>query len=200
VNPARRAGLALGLGILLGCSRTTPADRQYATGIVAARAQKDAIFRTDSGPLTSEQRGAFKGLRYFAPDPGWRCEARLELAARADTLGFPTSKQTFDPYVRVGRLQFEHRGQALALTLYRSVEGGQWFLPFRDRTSGGDTYGAGRYLDVEPQPDGRVRLDFNRAYNPYCAYNTGWICPLPPPENTLDVAVRAGEKGFDAGH
>jgi len=75
-------------------------------------------------------------------------------------------------------------------------QGDELFIPFRDATSGKDTYGAGRYVEAEPLGKGRYLLDFNRAYNPYCAYNDDWRCPLPPAENWLTVAIRAGEKSF----
>ena len=82
--------------------------------------------------------------------------------------------------------------------MYASEDMDELFVPFRDATSGKETYGAGRYLEVEsPGPDGRVRVDFNAAYNPYCAYNPDWSCPIPPGENWLSVPIRAGEKTFE---
>jgi uncharacterized protein (DUF1684 family) len=75
----------------------------------------------------------------------------------------------------------------------------EYFLPFRDRTSGHETYGAGRYVEVAPARDGRVVVDFNYAYNPNCAYSPDWSCPLPPPENWLKVPLEAGEKNFEGG-
>ena len=79
------------------------------------------------------------------------------------------------------------------LTLYKDTDGADFFLPFADATSGNETYGAGRYLDVESLPDGRLLVDFNYSYNPYCAYNANWRCPLTPSENRIKVAIRAGE-------
>jgi uncharacterized protein (DUF1684 family) len=88
-------------------------------------------------------------------------------------------------------------GRPTRITLFTSPEMHELFLPFRDATSGRETYGAGRYLEVDPpDADGRVVVDFNLAYNPYCAYNPDWSCPIPPGENWLDVPIRAGERTF----
>jgi uncharacterized protein (DUF1684 family) len=78
--------------------------------------------------------------------------------------------------------------------------GGGLFLPFGDATNGTQTYAGGRYVDLRELSDGRLRLDFNRAYNPYCAYNARWVCPLPPAQNRMAVAVRAGERSYPYGH
>ncbi len=88
---------------------------------------------------------------------------------------------------------FEVDGEPVSLALYDTGHPG-YFLPFRDRTSGSETYGAGRYLDIEPSDDGTATIDFNEAYNPFCAYNDAYACPLPPPENWLQVRIEAGER------
>ena len=100
-------------------------------------------------------------------------------------------------YTRAGILRFAVDGQPAQLTLFAQEDQHELFVPFRDSTSGKDSYPAGRYLEVEP-PDasGQVSVDFNLAYNPYCAYNPEYSCPLPPVENWLKVPIRAGEKTF----
>ncbi len=95
---------------------------------------------------------------------------------------------------RAGTLTLELQGRAATLVAYD--QGGELFVPFRDVTSGGETYGAGRYVEAHPLGGDRYELDFNTAYNPYCAYNENWSCPLPPRSNWLDVATRAGERAF----
>ena len=97
-------------------------------------------------------------------------------------------------YQRFGRIHFNMEGQLAELTIYTS-DGG-YFLPFVDSLANQETYGAGRYLEPEPLGDGRFAIDFNYAYNPYCAYNDAWSCPLTPFDNRLKVAIRAGEKLF----
>ena len=108
-----------------------------------------------------------------------------------------TSSGDARAYLRYGRLRFTLDGQDVALTLYADVDSGAFFLPFVDALRGRETYGAGRYLDPEPLADGQFLVDFNLAYNPYCAYNDDWSCPLTPVENWLPVPIRAGEKLLD---
>jgi uncharacterized protein (DUF1684 family) len=97
-------------------------------------------------------------------------------------------------YVRFGRFKFSVDGQEAELTIYETEQG--YFLPFVDSLAGTETYPAGRYLDPEPLTGNRFLVDFNLAYNPYCAYNEAWSCPLTPFENRLKVPIRAGEKLF----
>lgn len=98
-------------------------------------------------------------------------------------------------YERFCRFKFQVEGQEVWLTIYHNENG--YFLPFADALAGKETYGAGRYLEPKELPEGRFAVDFNLAYNPYCAYNDRWSCPITPPENRLKVAIRAGEKIFE---
>ena len=108
----------------------------------------------------------------------------------------PTTTGEVRAYRRSGKVSFEVDGEPATLTLYTTPHGNGWFVPFRDATSGTETYGAGRYLDLERTGDGSVMLDFNLAYNPYCAYDQRYSCPLPPVENWLQVPIRAGERNY----
>lgn len=164
------------------------------------RADKDAFFRDDPrSPLTDEQRARFEGLSYFPEEPAFAIEGRLELQGvdRDEPIVMQTSTGGEQTYRRAGVVRFEVDGQPAQVTLYVSPGMHELFLPFRDATSGKETYGAGRYLEVDtPGDDGRVLVDFNDAYNPYCAYNPNWSCPIPPGENWLSVPIPAGEKTF----
>lgn len=165
------------------------------TELERLRQMKDAFFaRGADSPLTPEQRAAFGGLRYFPIDPDLRFELALERAER----GEPEEIQTSDGQVRLlpraGVLRFTLEGREVALAAY--AQGDDLFVPFRDATSGAETYGAGRYVEAHPLGDDRYLLDLNTAYNPYCAYNPNWSCPLPPRENWLDLPIRAGELAF----
>ena len=100
------------------------------------------------------------------------------------------------PYRVAFRVHLVRQDIPFTLTVFRSGEDPSLFLPFQDATTGRDTYGVGRYVYVEPGPDGKVVVDFNTAYNPYCAYNDRWACPLVPPENRVPLAVTAGEKKY----
>jgi uncharacterized protein len=179
-----------------GCDRHGPHERAAIAALMRQRTEKDAELRAESGPLLPEQRMRFQGLAYYPPRLDLVFEVTLESSAQPDTLHFVTSQNTYDRFVRLGVFRFEFGGRERTLTLFQSVENGGLFLPFTDLTSGDTTYGAGRYLNPEPLGNRRYRLDFNRAYNPYCAYNARWICPVPPPENHLDLRIEAGERNF----
>lgn len=158
------------------------------------RQRKDEFFRTgEHSPLPTEELDSFKGLNYYPENTGLRFEVPLEKTAEEE-FEFETSTGEKKTYRKVGQLKFEVGGKPAQLTLYQA-ESGSYFLPFRDATSGKESYGAGRYVEVEDK-DGKIELDFNFAYNPYCAYNEGYSCPLPPPENWLKVPIAAGEKKF----
>lgn len=160
------------------------------------RAAKDRFFKEHPhSPLTGAQREAFQGLRYFPEQPALRLALPVEPLAERSTLEMQTSTGDTQVYRRLGRLRFTIDGQEATLTLFADEAGGL-FLPFADALAGRETYGAGRYLEPEPLGDGRVLVDFNLAYNPYCAYNDDWSCPITPPENRLKVAIRAGEQLF----
>jgi uncharacterized protein (DUF1684 family) len=164
--------------------------------LAAFRTARDRFFKEHpQSPLTPEQRDSFAGLRYFPENPALRLALPVELFERPSTIVVQTSTGDAQSYRRLGRLHFTVDAQELSLTLFADEAGGL-FLPFADALAGGETYGAGRYLEPEPLGDGRVLVDFNLAYNPYCAYNDDWSCPITPPENRLAVAIRAGEQVF----
>ena len=159
------------------------------------RAQKDEFFqRHPQSPLTPEQRHGFVGLQYFPENENLRLEVQVEPAQDGEPMEMQTSTGGVQTYVRHGRFRFQVDGKEAELTIFRNEHG--YFLPFVDSLSGKETYPAGRYLEPEALPGGRFFVDFNLAYNPYCAYNEMWSCPITPPENRLKIPVRAGEKLF----
>jgi len=174
------------------------------------RQGRDDLFRTHpQSPLSDEARARFKGVAYFDPDPRFRVTTRLEPAEAGEPLVIDTGGDDgIITYRRAGWLRFHLGGKDCRLTVFSLVGyGGGLFVPFRDGTSGGETYGGGRYLfDTVKNTDGLsleiragspdVTIDFNFAYNPSCAYDARWACPLAPRENWLPVPVRAGEKVF----
>ncbi len=165
------------------------------------RRDKDAWFRTaQESPLPEGARATFAGLRYYAEAPELGFDVAPEPFDEREVIEMETSRGDAARYERWARVRFAVDGEAHALTVFRSMTTGGLFLPFQDANAGGETYGAGRYLELPELGDGRVRLDFNYAYNPYCAYDECWSCPLPPAENRLAVAIRAGERAYEAAH
>lgn len=161
------------------------------------RAAKDEFFASHSqSPLTSEQQAGFKGLVYFPENAALRLKLRLEEFPVKDEIRVQTSTGEVQAYRRQGRFRFTVEGRDAELTLYMGENG--LFLPFVDSLAGKETYPAGRYLEPEALEGGHYMVDFNLAYNPYCAYNDRWSCPLTPFENRLKVPIRAGEKLYHA--
>ncbi|HXF84618.1 MAG TPA: DUF1684 domain-containing protein [Anaerolineales bacterium] len=159
------------------------------------RAEKDEFFKHHpQSPLTPGQRRNFTGLRYFPENEALRLEVVVEPFPERQFIEMQTTTGSVQTYLRYGRFKFQVEGQEAELTIYQNEHG--FFLPFVDALAGKETYPAGRYLEPEPLPGNRFLVDFNLAYNPYCAYNEMWSCPITPPENRLKVPIRAGEKIF----
>ena len=159
------------------------------------RAEKDAYFR--ESPDSPFEEKAFSGLHYYPESEAYVVTPVPVRFEGREVVLLGTSSGDEQPYVRAARVTFELDAQPCALTLYQptfETDSGRFFVPFKDATSGRETYGAGRYLEASLLSDGRVRLDFNYAYHPFCAYSEHYRCPLPPAENWLSVPVYAGEK------
>ncbi|MGD8815412.1 MAG: DUF1684 domain-containing protein [Anaerolineales bacterium] len=160
------------------------------------RMEKDEFFRHDPhSPLTPEQKETFSGLRYFPENPELLLRIHVDEFAEKEILSMQTTTGDVQEYERFGSFTFEVEGQQVKLTLFQSPHG--YFLPFVDSLAGIETYGAGRYLEPQLLHDGRFLIDFNMAYNPFCAYNALYSCPITPFENRLKVPIRAGERVFE---
>ncbi len=164
------------------------------------RSRKDAFFASSQSPLPLAARPGFAGLAYFEFHPELVFGLALKPVEDFEHVGMETSNGLWKSFVRAGTLEFVVTGKTVRLTAFSNPESedAELFIPFRDATSGTQTYGSGRYLDSELYADGTVLLDFNLAYNPYCAYSDGWSCPIPPLENWLDIPILAGEKAYGA--
>ena len=169
------------------------------------RREKDWFFKEgEDSPIPHQSRHSFAGLAYFPVDPKYRVRARLVRDPNPQRVVLATSKGIPRDMIRVGVFEFEIDGTKQRLAAFKSApqpghhhhEDRNLFVPFRDATSGKETYGAARYLDIEALPTDEYVLDFNVAYNPYCAYSDDYVCPFPPRENWLTVPIRAGEKNF----
>lgn len=159
--------------------------------------EKDDFFAFHpQSPLTSEQKKRFTGLKYFPENSALVFEVNIEKFPQQQEIRMQTSTGEVQTYRRYGRFQFTVNHQPVELTIYERDH--EFFLPFADALAGNETYGAGRYLEPRPLSKNKFAIDFNYAYNPYCAYNARWSCPVPPAENRLRVPIRAGEKVFEA--
>jgi len=174
-----------------------PMDRR-AEEVKDFREKRDRFFREDPrSPLKDDDLKNFKGLAYFPIDLKYVMVGTIERTpAGTDPLhvNLRTNKGTEKRYVKFGRFKFKIGRKEYVFQVYRVLGGDELFLPFRDKTAGRETYSRGRYLFIEPLSWGKVLIDFNRAYNPFCAYNEKYTCPDPPEENWLDTEIRAGEK------
>jgi uncharacterized protein len=170
----------------------------YVADELAWRKTRNAEFKTsDASPIPDSLKATFDSLNWFPIKRELRITARFEENPEFQRIEMPRSKAAPETYIIAGWVHFKVDGLDCKLTCYQPnpKDSKTLFIPFRDLTSGASTYGGGRYIDTR-RANGRVPLDFNRAYNPYCVYNYDFACPVPPAENRLTVAIEAGEKEF----
>jgi uncharacterized protein (DUF1684 family) len=195
----------LGIVVLLVFARSSQGQSNvaWADSLSAYWSRIEAEFRdTAHTPLPKEARAGFHGLERFVPDSSYRVSSTFR-AKQGKMFGMKTTTDRRPTYLPVGRLRFRLHGKRQQLTVYKNVALSEkpgfehyLFVPFTDPTNGRTTYGGGRYLDLQGPLGRTVELDFNRAYNPYCAYGGRYSCPVPPAENGLIVPVEAGVKAF----
>ena len=189
---------AFTLAALVFVSACGHAPASYPDQIAAWHAEKDRFMReSPESPVPADKRSTFPALPYFSTDPSYRVPASLQPAPSGPPVEMPTSTGQRRRMRRVGTLAFTLKGQPLSLGAF--VEADQQdmnrlFVPFGDLTNGVETYQGGRYLELDRTPTGLYDLDFNRAFHPFCLFNSTYDCPYPPPESRLKVPIRAGEK------
>lgn len=193
-----------------GFSQVSPDSlKSYTDSLNKFRTGKNIkLMYTESSPIKPEQRESFEGLKYFDPDIKFLIIAKLEKEEAQETVVMRTSTERAPEYIKYGKVSFIMDGKEMSLFAYQSKklaevskENDQLFIPFRDETSGKESYGGGRYVDCTiPLEGDELLLDFNKAYNPYCAYNPRYSCVIPPEENRLDVSIKAGEKIYEPHH
>jgi uncharacterized protein len=192
-------------------SEETVDAQTYANALNNMRREKDDYFGSEpDSPIPAEEQADFAGLKYYPPNLAYRVQAQVVPFDNPETVQMATTTGHVRSQLRYAELRFSVNGQDLRLTGYLDPHyaehhhghdhGVELFIPFRDATSGKETYGAGRYLETQVENgDGGAQvatLDFNIAYSPYCAYNEAYSCPLPPAENTLRAPIEAGEKTY----
>jgi uncharacterized protein len=196
----------LGLSVLLFFSSCAAPELERGSAdpnsIQRERSQKDASFKSSSdSPLPPAEKQRFRGLSYYPYNPAFRFSVRLNRYRSPEQVRLGTNTGEIRSGLRYGYFDFQVQGRNCRIQVYRledmpGSDGADLFIPFRDSTSGIETYSSGRYLDLKENTSGIYDLDLNRAYNPSCAYNTEYSCPVPPAENTLAVAIQAGEKKY----
>ena len=187
------ATLAVGI---VGCGGG-PAESSYEQQVMQDRVQRDMEMREKNSVIPPRRLDAFQGLDYYAVDPAYRFVVPFQEQAAPDTVMLAENTGQIRPQVRVGRVSVPLPSGEVRLAVFRGASDdprGRLWVPFADATNGDSTYSAGRYVDLERAASDSVIVDFNRAYNPTCAYNPEFACPLPPEQNRLDESIPAGEK------
>lgn len=172
----------------------TATNDEYLTTIQSLRKQKDDFLKTDKeSPI--KDKATFKGLKYFEVNPNFKVVGKLDKFASDQTINISMTGGETEEYEAYGNVSFGIDGKKYSLKIFKTPEG-NLFLPFKDLTSNKETYGAGRYLDfgVDDVKNNQIEIDFNKAYQPYCAYNETFTCPITPAENFLNLALRVGER------
>lgn len=177
----------------------SPEDYQEKIETERERQFKYIRFNAES-PLTEEQKRGLQSLKFYPIDPAYRVKARLLPIEIKKVREVPLTDGSTERYLEHSWAEFELGGKTNKVLLLQSLSESDmrnFFLAFADETSGKETYGGGRYLNVRQDGKNSITLDFNLAFNPYCAYNPDFACPLPPRENSLEIAIPVGEKNYD---
>jgi hypothetical protein len=183
---------------IAGCNNATVPDSSYQQEVLSARLQKDAVFfDAEQTVLRPKELAKFTGLRYFPVNESFRFVSAFERIEDPPTVLISKQASGPVPYHHIGQVVFNYAGQEYRLSVFRNLEmdDKRAWIPFHDATNNGETYGGGRYLDIDIPEADTVVVDFNLAYNPYCVYNAyDFNCAIPPAENRLPFGVEAGEK------
>jgi len=177
-------------------------DENYLDEIMKERAQKDSsMIAEEHSPFKRSPAIQFSPLKYYDPDPRYIFKSKLHRYEKSDTVFVLGTKGEYRVAIIEGYLGFNFDGSDYKINVYKShTRSGEFYYSiwFTDKTTGYETYGVGRYIDfeMEADPEYNYTLDFNKAYNPYCAYNSAYTCPIPREEDHLDLAIEAGEKNF----
>jgi uncharacterized protein (DUF1684 family) len=193
--------LAAAIAFILYSLRGEESFEDFAKEIQREREEKDLFMKNGKDSPFAGQAERFQSLHYFAPNLKYRISATLVPIENKKMIGLPTSDNLEKKYLEYAYAEFELDGVPNHLLILEITEDGPYhgtlFLAFADATSAKETYGAGRYLELSKVRGAvSILLDFNRAYNPYCAYSNNFSCPFPPRENVLKVAIQAGEKSY----
>lgn len=191
--------------LILNASQVVAQNSSKVEDIIAFQKHLNSEFANpEESPLTSEDIVKFEALEFFEIDTTFVIEAEFVRTPYESAFSMPTTTDRMPIYVKYGEAYFELEGQSFKLNIYQNQElitkpeyVDYLFIPFTDDTNGETSYGGGRYLDLRIPTGKTITLDFNKAYNPYCAYNGEYSCPIPPSENNIAVAIEAGVKAYN---
>lgn len=196
--------LCIMLTVVSSCNSTkTMSNTGYETNITAHR-QKTEKGLTE-GPRAPITKDDLKNIRYFDLNQDYKVVADVKLSDGEKPFELPTYSGITKTYIKYATATFKLNDNEVSLNLYRNLEvirmpqyKNYLFLPFKDMTNGKETYGGGRYMNLSTEDiaDGKIELDFNKTYNPWCAYSDGYNCPIPPFENHMKISIHAGEKNY----
>ena len=184
-----------------GCEIKEQNELSFVNEYNESRASKDHFFKDDpDSPLLEEDKAKFKALKYYEPNPNYKFTGAIQIYDAPEVVEMLTSTSELRNFYKYGYFNFEIDGNDHSLQLYKPVDDSghdpYYFIPFKDKTNETETYVAGRYLDIPIAESDLITVDFNLAYNPYCAFSPYYSCPIPPRENHLSVDIRAGELNY----
>jgi uncharacterized protein len=197
----KKALYTMFLGLCL-CAGKASAQADIDSILAFRKGYIQAFLEDEHSPLNKK---GTKGLRFYAPDTNYIVTGSFRRTEDAATFSMPTSSGKYKEYVQYGVVNFILNGISCTLSVYQSIALREMeeyknylFIPFNDATNGAETYGGGRYMDISMNEisNNQLRIDFNRSYNPYCAFSDGYSCPVPPDENKLSIEIKAGEMNY----
>ncbi len=200
-----RLNILLLFALFIACKSQVPVNESFISEVQEYRDTQIKNLTANDSPLTAE---AAKGLVFFRPNEQFKLLAKIDILQPDETIQISTYSGKQQEFIEYATLTFDVDGKPYTLTAHKNVKSmrlpmyrNKLFLMFMDLTTGESTYGGGRYIYIDESEiaDGHITLDFNKAFNPYCAYSDGFNCPIPPPENNLNLAILAGEKDFNKG-
>lgn len=182
--------------LTVGCGESS-STTSYKQQVLQERVQRDMQMREKESVIPPDRRSAFKGLNYYDVDSTYRFVVPFQADAEIDTMMLAENTGRIRAQVRLGSVSVPLPTSEVDFAVFQGADDnprGRLWIPFADGTNGSGTYKAGRYVDLIPKEGDSVVVDFNRAYNPTCAYNPEFACPLPPDENRIEASIPAGEK------
>jgi uncharacterized protein (DUF1684 family) len=195
------------LFLITALHTTSISAQNYAENLMMERSRaKIALTEGNRAPLKSDE---LIYIRHFQPDSTWLIQGLVEFIGDTTSIPFQTSSGKIKYFEKRALIRFQRGNEEFRLTAYRNVKDrgnseseASLFIPFTDRSNGDSTYEGGRYINASANDikEGKLLVDFNRCYNPYCAYSSGFNCPVPPAENRLSIAIPVGEQSFAKPH